>query len=84
MRRMHLSPSITPAGPASRPFEQIHAVLCQLNGRHFLIQVDAFSGWPHVVYFSDAHISAKKVINAARELFINVGVPVKNWSDGGP
>ena len=70
--------------PASRPFEQIHVDLCEINGRHFLIQVDSFSGWPHVVYFPDAHITSKKVINAARELFINVGVPIKYWSDGGP
>ena len=55
-----------------------------MNGRHFLIQVDSFSGWPHVVYFSDAHITSKKVINAARELFINVVVLIKYWSDGGP
>ncbi|XP_046449294.1 uncharacterized protein K02A2.6-like [Daphnia pulex] len=80
----HPPEPLRPHEPASRPFEQIHAVLCQLNGRHFLIQVDAFSGWPHVAYFPDARISAKKVINAARELFINVGVPVQNWSDGGP
>ncbi|XP_032784417.2 uncharacterized protein K02A2.6 [Daphnia magna] len=80
----HPPEPLRPHEPASRPFEQIHADLCQLNGRHFLIQVDAFSGWPHVVYFPDAHISAKKVINAVRELFINVGVPVKYWSDGGP
>jgi transposase InsO family protein len=80
----HPPEPLRPHEPASRPFEKIHADLCQLNGRHFLIQVDAFSGWPHVVYFPVAHISAKKVINAARELFINVGVPVKYWSDGGP
>ncbi|XP_045022885.1 uncharacterized protein LOC123466779 [Daphnia magna] len=76
----HPPEPLRPHEPASRPFEQIHADLCQLNGRHFLIQVDAFSGWPHVVYFPDAHISAKKVINAVRELFINVGVPVKYWN----
>jgi hypothetical protein len=70
--------------PASRPFEQIHADLCEINGRHFLIQVDSFSGWPHVVFFPDAHITSKKVINAARELFIYVVVPLKYLSDGGP
>ena len=69
--------------PASRPFEQIHAHLCEINGRHFLIQVDSFSGWPHVVFLPDAHITSKKVINAAQELFINVVVHIKYWSDGG-
>jgi hypothetical protein len=48
----HPPEPLQPHEAASRPFEQIHADLCEINGRHFLIQVDSFSGWPHVVYYS--------------------------------
>ena len=33
--------------PATRPFEQIHADLGDVNSRHFLVMVDNFIGWPH-------------------------------------
>jgi hypothetical protein len=32
---------------ATRPFELLHADLGDDNGRHFLVIVDQFSGWPH-------------------------------------
>lgn len=73
-----------PHQPASRPFEVVHADLGTFRGRHFLVVVDQFSGWPHVVYFPDDKTSARRVIEAARTFFTNVGVPVKFFSDNGP
>jgi hypothetical protein len=70
--------------PATRPFEQIHADLCELNGRHFLVMVDKFSGWPHVVAFRDKKTTARNVIGHCRSFFSNVGAPVTFWSDNGP
>jgi len=80
----HPPEPLHPHEPASRPFEQVHGDLGSFNGRHFLVLVDQYSGWPHVVAFSDSNTSAKRVITAVREFFISVGVPVKFWSDNGP
>ena len=73
-----------PHEPAVRPFEQIHADLCTVNGKHYLVLVDQLSGWPHVTAFNDVNTSTKKVIESVRAFFSTVGVPVKFWSDNGP
>ena len=80
----HAAETLRPHDPAKRPFEQIHADLGTVNGRNFLIMVDQFSGWPHVVPFANMNTSARQVIDAARQFFSNVGAPVKFWSDNGP
>ena len=49
---------------ATRPFEQIHADFCSVNGRHYLVTVDQYSGWPHVVPFLDENTIARRLINA--------------------
>ena len=70
--------------PATRPFEQIHADIGEISGRHFLVMVDSFSGWPHVVAFRDTNTSARKIIEHIRNFFSNVGAPISFWSDNGP
>lgn len=67
--------------PASRPFEQIHTDLAEVQGRHFLILVDQFSGWPDVVPFPNKNTTSAAIVKAFRSFFIGVGVPVKMWSD---
>lgn len=74
---------LRPHTPASRPFEQVHADIGTVNGRHFLIMVDQFSGWPHVVAFPNKYTTSRRIIDALRQFFSNVGVPVKLWSDNG-
>ena len=69
--------------PALRPFEQVHADLVTINGRHFLVIIDQFSGWPHVVQFDDQNTTARRLVKAVRTFFSNVGAPVKFWSDNG-
>lgn len=73
-----------PRPPATRPFEQIHADLGEINGRHFLVMIDSFSGWSHVVAFRDTNTSARKIIEHVRSFFSNVGAPLAFWSDNGP
>ncbi len=73
-----------PRPPATRPFEQIHADLGEVNGRHFLVIVDSFSGWPHVVAFRDKKTSARAIIGHIRTFFSSVGAPIAFWSDNGP
>jgi transposase InsO family protein len=58
--------------------------LGDVNGRNFLVMVDSFSGWPHVVAFSDTKTSARAIIGHIRTFFSSVGVPVTFWSDNGP
>jgi hypothetical protein len=41
----------------TRPFEHINADIGTLRQRNFLVMVDAFSGWPHVVAFPDTKTS---------------------------
>jgi hypothetical protein len=70
--------------PATRPFEQIHADLGDVNDRHFLVMVDSFSGWPHVVTFRDTKTLARNVIGHIRNFFSSVEAPVTFWYDNGP
>jgi hypothetical protein len=79
----HPPEPLRPHEPATRPFEHIHGDLGEFNGQHFLVLVDQFSGWPHVVRFPNKNTSAKKIVDALREFFICVGAPVKFWSDNG-
>ena len=80
----HPPEPLRPHPPASRPFEHIHGDLGEQNGQHFLVLVDQYSGWPHVVRFPNCNTTAKKIVDALREFFISVGAPTKFWSDNGP
>jgi hypothetical protein len=67
---------------ATRPFEFIHADIGEDNGRHFLVIVDHFSGWPHFKMFQDKSTSAARLIDEFRNFFTAIGgAPVKLWSD---
>jgi hypothetical protein len=50
----------------------------------FLVMVDSFSVWPHVVAFRDTKTSARNVIGHIRHFFLSVGAPTTFWSDYGP
>ncbi len=71
--------------PATRPFEVLHADLGELDGRHFLVIVDQFSGWPDVTMFPDKHTTARRVINSFCTFFMDTGgAPIKIFSDNSP
>ena len=69
---------------ATRPFEHIHADIGTDKGRDFLVIVDSYSGWLHVVAFPDKNTTARRIIDTVRLMFSNVGAPVTFWSDNGP
>ena len=77
----HQPEPLRPHDPASKPFEQVHANFGSIKGRHFLVIVDQFSGWPHVVLFENSNTTARRLITVVRSYFAGVGALVKFWSD---
>lgn len=57
--------------PATRPFDFLHADLGRDDGRYFLVIVDQFSSWSHVVVFPDKNTSARRLIDAFRQFFMD-------------
>jgi hypothetical protein len=47
--------------------------LSEVEGRHFLVIVDQFSGWPAVTMFADKNTTARRLINAFRAFFMDTG-----------
>jgi transposase InsO family protein len=71
--------------PPTRTFEKIHTDFGEINGGHFLVLVDSFSGWTHLVAFRDKSTTARQVVEQERKLFSKVGAhPLTFWSDNGP
>ena len=75
----HLPPT-APCIP-TRPFQAIAADFFTMQGVGYLVVVDRFSGWPHLV----ASLSgAKGFIKAIINYFSTFGVPQEISTDGGP
>jgi transposase InsO family protein len=54
------------------------------KGRHFLVIVDQFSGWPHFTMFQNKITTARRLIDEFRSFFVSIGgAPIKIWSDNG-
>ena len=66
---------------ASRPFEAVSVDLGQLDGVHYLILADRFSGWPMVAKLTKLETSA--ITNVLEDWFVDVGKPLRLRSDGG-
>ena len=67
----------------TRPFEETATDLFELDGNHYLVYVDRYSGWPEVSMWRNAPTSAK-VIKQLRQWFVNMGIPLRVRSDNGP
>ena len=80
----HPAEPMRPHEPAKRPFEQLHADLGEDDNRHFLVIVDAFSGWPQVTMFRDKNTTAWRLSNAFRDFFSTFGAPIRLWTDNQP
>ena len=80
----HGAEPLRPHAEAPRSFEQIHADLCTVNGRHYLVVVDHFIGRPHVVPFQDENTTSHRPTNVFRQFFSDIGAPIKLWTDNGP
>ena len=63
-------PPKTPESPAY-PFQRVHSDYFQLAGKHFLLLVDAFSGFPFV--YEAAHGGAKETPNGLFHNLRNTG-----------
>jgi len=67
----------------SRPFEEASADLCSYAGREYLLYSDPLSGWTQVgEYIRDAMTC--NTIKILRSRFLQLGVPVRLRTDGGP
>ena len=58
---------------ATRAFEEMHADVCSVNSRHYLVMVDQLSGWPQLVPFPNENTRVHRLINAFLQFFTNVG-----------
>ena len=65
------------------PFQFVHTDFCQFEGRHYLVVVDQFSGYPFVMQFATDPTS-EMLIDTLMIIFAQFSVPVKLFSDGGP
>ena len=72
---------ITP--PPQRPFQNLCSDLFQLDGHHYLIVVDRFSGFLHI-FHSKEPPTHKFLEISLREIFTRYGRPEQLDSDGGP
>ena len=65
-------------------FEDVSADFFHYAGRDFLVYVDRLSGWPVVFHFPKGTTTSRYTIYACRRAFVELGVPVRFRSDGGP
>ena len=66
-----------------RPFESVCSDLFQLNGHHYLLVVDRFSGFLHIIHSRDSPTSSF-LIKHLRDIFTRYGRPDQLETDGGP
>ena len=67
----------------SRVFQRVHVDFAgPFQGAMFLVAVDAYSKWPHVVMMQTTTVS--KTIDVLRQMFSMYGVPEHVVSDNGP
>ncbi len=68
---------------ATRPFEDTSADLFSHGGRHYMVYVDRYSGWP-IVYSWKSDPTAQQVTNKLAPDFATYGAPLRLRTDGGP
>ena len=73
-------PPVPPCVPTT-PFQAVAADFCVLRGIGYLVIVDRFSGWPHIVATKSG---AKGLITTLINYFATFGVPEELSTDGGP
>ena len=67
---------------ASRPWEAMSVDLGYLNGTHYLVLMDRYSGWPLVQPLKK--LDTRAVTSTLEDWFYDYGKPVIPQSDGGP
>ena len=66
----------------SSPFQKLNMDLAQLNGKHYLVVLDRYSGWPEITELKNLETDA--VTRALERLYDTFGVPEVPHSNGGP
>ncbi|XP_046640190.1 uncharacterized protein K02A2.6-like [Daphnia pulicaria] len=66
-----------------RVFEEVSADLFESGRLHVLVYTDRLSGWPVIHRWYHAP-SARELIQAITENFVDLGVPIRIRTDGGP
>ena len=67
---------------ARRPFQRVHIDFGEINGKPFLVLVDAFTKWPEIIATPD--MTEPTLINCLRNVFARFGIPETLVSDNGP
>ena len=67
---------------AWRPFQQVSVDLAQLDGKHYLVLADRYSGWPEVKLLN--HLDTNSIIKVLETIFETFGIPERVRTDGGP
>ena len=67
---------------AWRPFQQVSVDLAQLNGKHYLVLADRYSGWPKVEQLT--YLDTNAIIKTLEGIFETFGIPERIRTDGGP
>ena len=71
-----------PWSRTEKPWQRVHIDFCELQGKQFLIMVDAYSKWLCVESMNTT--TSTKTINVLRSWFAIYGLPVELVSDNGP
>ena len=74
--------SFIPWSRTEKPWQRVHIDFCALQGKQFLIMVDAYSKWLCVESMNTT--TRTKTINVLRSWFAIYGLPVELVSDNGP
>ena len=67
----------------NKPFQEVAADFCSYGGQSYLILVDCFTNWPHIIPMGH-NTTAAHLVNVLRKSFCRTAIPEIVWSDGGP
>lgn len=68
----------------TRVFEDVSADLFTHGHNNYLIYADRLSGWPTVTAWMGKTPTSADIIGALKKSFVDLGIPVRLRSDGGP
>ena len=67
---------------ACRPFQQVSVDLAQLDGKHYLVLADRYSGWPEIAQLT--HLDTHAIVKVLERIFETFGIPERIRTNGGP
>ena len=70
--------------PPTRPFVDVSSDLFACSGKHYMVYVDRFSGWPIICHYGNQDPTSNRIIQDLKKIFADTGVPIRFRSDNGP